>query len=150
MGRYITWADVTGRYPSMLTRAGASEGDTAYVPFAENYVDMGLAPKYSVPFSSNNTTVKDLAIDVCMAKAYMFSDPDKADMIFGYVNSVMGALRDGMFNMITNSGDVIEQAGEPVYSKTMDYVPIFGHGDTADFHVSSAQLYDEYIEREGL
>jgi hypothetical protein len=148
MGKYIDWADVTYRYKRFADVKDANEAADEIIPYAENYVEMGLASHFSVPFSSNNTTVKDLSIDVSMAKILMFKDSEKANMMLSHVNSIMSGLREGVLSMLTSSGDVIGQKGEPVYSKTMNYEPVFGHGDIEDFKVDSQQLYDEHINRE--
>ena len=148
MGRYINWEDVVDRYSKYADVKDSGEANDGNIAYAENYVDMGLASSFSVPFSNNNIIVRDLSIDVAFAKILMFKDSEKADMILSHVNSVMAGLRDGVLTMITNSGDVIAQQGEPVYSKTMDYTPVFGHGDIEDFKVSSSQLYDEQQERD--
>lgn len=147
MGKYIDWADVTYRYKRFADIKDSNEAGDEVIPYAENYIEVGLASKFSVPFSSNNTTVKDLCIDAAMAKVLMFKDTEKAEMMLGHVNSIMFGLREGMLSMLTDSGDVIALAGEPVYSKTMNNAPIFGHGDIEEFRVDSQQLYDEHIDR---
>jgi len=146
MGILIKWDDVVNRYNKYADVVGADEDN--FIPYAENYVHMGLASHFTIPFSNNNVTAKDLAIDVAMAKVLMFKDEEKANAMLGHVNSVMGMIRDGTFSMITSSGALISRTGEPSYSKTMDYAPIFGHGCIEDFHVSSSQLYDEESERD--
>lgn len=147
MGRYITWDMVANRYSKFATVTGAQKNDSEYIYYAENYVDMALGTKFSVPFSSNNDAVRDLAIDVAFAKTLMFDDQEKADRIMTHVNSVIGGLLEGSLIMLTDSAYIVDFNGEPVYSKSMDYVPKFGHGDVIEFHADSQQLYDEELER---
>ncbi len=147
MGRYIKWDDVVNRYKKFGDIVDSQESQETYIQYAESYVDAGLAKAYTIPFSNNNVTVRDLSIDTTFAKALMFKDSEKATAILTYVGSYMGALSDGSMVMVTNSGDQITPTGEPVYSQTMDYTPVFGKGSVSDMRVDSAQLYDEEIDR---
>lgn len=63
MGKYIDWSDVTDRYPEIATLQGSDEFAENYVVYAEGLVEGLLADYYTLPFSNNNLTVKDLAIE---------------------------------------------------------------------------------------
>jgi len=63
MGRYIEFDDLIKRYRRVDTKGGADEVDPLIV-FAENMLDGMLGSHFVVPFSSNNATARDLAIDI--------------------------------------------------------------------------------------
>lgn len=148
MARYIKWNDIVSRYKRIADVVGDVEAEDNYIRYAEAYVDGVLAPAFTIPFSNNNATVKDLCIDVAFAKSIMFSDEDKAEKMMTYVGSYMGALKDGSMIMIVGSGETIAMKGEPVYARDKDYTPVFGKGNIIDFAVDSSQLWDEEIARE--
>ena len=147
MGRYIEWDDVVNRYKRFGDIADSDEADAGFILYAEAYVDGALAPAYTIPFSLNNETVRDLCIDVAFAKTQLFKDHEKAELIMTHVGSYVSALISGQMVMVVGSGVAITPTGEPVYSQTMDYTPIFGAGNMREFHVDSARLYDEEQDR---
>lgn len=150
MGRYITWEDIADRY-SILEKgkfSGSDEANSAYILYAENQLDSLLASSFTVPFSSNNTTAKDLSIDLAYCRMGNFKIEDRIKLkeeIMGTINM----LKDGTMSMITNSGDVITTLGStPTWSTTQAYHPVFGHGDEACFEVDSGLTYTEEQARE--
>lgn len=149
MGRYINWDDVTDRYRVLTkdTKDGSSEINSAFITYAERELDSLLAPAFTVPFSSNNITVKDLAIDLtyCRAGNFKFSEQKEfKEMIMETIEK----LKNGEMSMITDSGDVIDTSGSTAaWSSTEDYHPIFGHGPTEHFEVDSSQVISEENDR---
>lgn len=149
MGRYINWDDVTDRY-SVLTKgsyAGADEVDSAHVVYAENELDALLASAYTVPFSSNNMTAKDLSIDLTYCRVGNFKIKERKEfkeMIMDKINM----LKNGEMSMITDSGDILATGGStPVWSSTEDYHPVFGLGDDIEFLPSSDRITNEANDR---
>ena len=70
MGRYCTSSDCIARYNRLSKIDSAqTEIDSHFISFAENELDGLLSPKFTVPFSSNNVTAKDLAIDLTYLRA---------------------------------------------------------------------------------
>jgi len=65
------------------------------VPFAIAELHARLAPGFTVPFSDNNMTAKDLAIDLTFAKVYRFKDIEKADAVMTYVGAQIDMLLGG-------------------------------------------------------
>lgn len=147
MGRYIEWDDVVNRYKQFGDIVDDAEAAVTYINYAETYIDGALAPAYTLPFSNNNETVKDLCIDLAFAKTQLFKDSEKADAIMAHVGSYISALVSGKMAMVVGSGTAILPTGEPVYSQTMEYAPTFGVGDVMDFVVDSSQLYNEEQDR---
>lgn len=148
MARYIEWDDVVNRYKRFSDRVADNEAEDIYIQYAEAQVDGMLAPSFSIPFSSNNATVRDLCIDVAFAKSIMFDEREKAESIMTHVGSYVGALKDGSMSMIVGSGTSVVMQGEPVYSENMEYTKVFGKGDITNFVVDSSQLWDEENARE--
>lgn len=142
MSDYITWKDVLNRYPVVDRVGGASEVGSAYVRYAERELEGMLTGFFTVPFSSNNLTAKDLAIDLTYMRISNLKSEDRKE----FRDELMGriqALKDGQASMMTTSGDVLQAVGGTIYSTTQNYEPVFGMGDTLDFHVDSGQLLDE-------
>ena len=148
MGRYIEWDDVVDRYKTYAEIADADESQASFIRYAETYIDAALAKVYTIPFSNNNETVKDLCIDVAFAKTQKFKDNKKAKAIMTDVGSYIGGLINGTMIMVVGSGATQLPQGEPVYSSNQGYTPVFGKGDITDFRVDSSQLYDEEQNRD--
>lgn len=150
MGRYINWDNVVSRYAAVNKRGGADEVDSYSIIYAEAEVDARLSPAFTTPFSSNNMTARDLAIDMTYLRINPLRDPAKLKPVQDRVDALIKALLDGKASMITDSGDAIGPSsvgGVSPWSNTMNYPPTFGVGETEDMYVSSAQLYDEAVAR---
>lgn len=144
-GRYITWSgDVLVRYRDLASLV-YSDGpaDSAYIYFGEAWVDAQLARYFATPFSSNNVTAKDLAVDAVFLRAVGPQDSARAKQIRERMEQSVADLIAGRMQMVTDSGDLLSTAGEPVYSTTEDYHPTFGVGDPLDFRVDCGQIEDE-------
>jgi len=146
MGRYIDWNDVAGRYPRISERGGANEVGSAYIDYAEVEIE-GRLTKFTKPFSSNNLTVKDLAIDLTYAKMMTTRDSEKATEMRDILDARMTRLNSGEEDMMTSSGDILANDVSNVWCETEDYTPVFGMGDVTDFQVDSARLFDEEQDR---
>ena len=138
----INWGDVIGRYPALAKARDATEVNTNYVLYAIAEVEGRLAPMFTVPFSSNNITAKDLAIDTTYAKWYRFNDPAKADAIDDHVNERIEALLSGQAAMMTSDGSIMHSVGGTVWSTTQDYTPVFDKSDPITWMVGSEELLD--------
>ena len=143
----IDWSDVNRRYPETSKIADATQADSSWVPFAVSELNARLASGFAVPFSDNNMTAKDLAIDLAFAKVYRYKDYEKADAVLKYVSAQIDQLLSGKMHMITTSGDVLPTFGDLVYSTTGAYHPVHGMGPVEYSVVSSAQVVDEEAAR---
>ena len=82
MGRYITYDEVTLRFPLLKTLSDKeSHINSLMIYYAENQVDEMLAPAYSTPFSAAHPTVKDLSLDLCKYRMLLDQDAEKAASI---------------------------------------------------------------------
>ncbi len=148
MGGYIGWDDVVNRYSILKDKVGASGVGSDYIGYAEAEVEGKLAPAFSIPFSSNNVTVKDLCIDTTLHKSIQFTDIEKAEKIMTSIDDRIKKLLDGSMTMVTTSGDMMAKDNDSAWSETQDYVPVYGKGDIEDFLVDSSQLFDEELRRD--
>lgn len=148
MGRYCTSSDCASRYERLTTVANSWTIviNSHFIFYAENELDSKLASKFTVPFSSNNVTVKDLSIDMTYIRAGNLKAEEREELM-EHVKYRINGLLDGSLSMLTTSGDAIAGVGETVWSNTQGYHPVFGIGDTKDFRVDSEQVYDEAIAR---
>ncbi len=146
-GRYIDWSAIADRYPTV---GDLSESDvtTPYIVPSEFEIDAMLATHFTVPFSSNNYTVHDLAIDWTYARLIKRAHPDLSKMVMDEVKGKIMDLKTGKAVMLTNSFDSVGAVGDLIFSTTQDYPPTFGVGHDADMLISSEQLYDEQQDRE--
>lgn len=138
MGRYIDWADVTGRYNDFAKGPDASVANASYVPQAEAEVDARLAAKYTVPFSPAPYLVKDLCIDLAYYKATIRQESSKA--IKDYIDERFKAILDGSI-VLTSSDGVVPVTGNYAWASN-SYHSSFGLDDPVLWRVDSAQVLD--------
>ena len=139
----INWGDVTARYPELASIRDATQADSGYVQYAIAELHARLASFFTVPFSDNNLTAKDMAIDLTFAKLYRFKDPDKSAAVNSYVSGFIDALIEGRASMLTTSGDIIDSIGGAIYSTTQNYHPVFGMSNPRLWEVDSSQVIAE-------
>ncbi len=150
MGRYINWSDVVARYPLVEDIGGAVEVDSVFIAYAEYHVDEMLGSKFTVPFSNNNATVRDLSIDVTYWKAGKLKI-EEADKMEEQVMKRVNKLLSGETVMIVDGSSLTVQApdiGDTIYSNTDEYHPVFGMSPTEYFQIDSEQIYDEEQRRD--
>jgi phage gp36-like protein len=143
MGRYINWADVTGRYVDFAKGPDALIAEAAFVPHAEAEVDARLAPKYSVPFSPAPYLVKDLSIDLAYYKATIKQESAKA--LKEYIDARFEAIIGGTLILTTSAGPVASLSGGGWASNS--YHSSFGLDDDVNWHVDSTATYAQQSAR---
>jgi len=143
----IDWADINRRYPETLKHADATQADSSWVPFAIAELEGRLSRGFTVPFSTNNMTAKDLAIDLTFARLYRYKDNEKAAAVTSYVSGQIDMLLNGSMKMMTTSGETLQTVGGTVYSTTDAYHPVHGIGPIEYSLPSSAQIEAEQDDR---
>ena len=144
----ITWKDVNDRYPETAKIADATQADSAHVAYAVAEIEGRLSPRFTVPFSLNNLTARDLAIDATAARLYRYRDTEKAESIENHLAERIAALLTGAADMITADGTVIDAGiADLIYSTTENYHPVFGMSPPELSVVNSAQIIDEEADR---
>ncbi len=150
MGKYINWDDVNERYNRLgMAGKGAKGINSAYIVYAEAQIEGALAKAYTVPFSSNNTTIRDLCIDATIIKAGSGISDTKIQAIKTDLTQRINDLLNGVSLMVTDSGDVLGPSStlHGAWSTTKDYHPTFGMLPAYDLSVSSERLDDEVDAR---
>jgi len=105
-----------------------------------------MAPFFTVPFSSNNITAKDLAIDLTYIRVANLKLEDR-DGFRKEIKERIKMIQVGDMVMMTTSGTSASTSDAQGWSTTKDYHPVFGMGDIVDFRVDSSEVYAEAIAR---
>jgi hypothetical protein len=102
---YATFSDFAARY---ATRLSADEVGSDYLPYAAARLEGWLAPYFTVPFSNNNVTARDLTIDLAYLLLLQRSkEPRDAQPLAAAVQARLDGLAAGREAMITSSGDAL-------------------------------------------
>ena len=143
MGLYIDWNDIVSRYPSIAGVGGAEEVSSAHIIYAENELNGRLSPKYTVPFSSNNMTAKDLSIEISYVRIGNINTDQRSELIES-IDKRIERLLSGDEDMMDDTGEIVQiSVGGTIWSSTMNYTPTFGSGDIEDFVVDPDLISDE-------
>lgn len=143
MGRYINWADVVHRYRESGKDTGSDEISSAHIYYAEQDVDGYLGSVFTAPFSSNNVTAKDLAIDFTYVRMSRRTKPKDAEAVFEALMKRIAQLKAGTMSMVTTSGDLLSPSMGALDSTTRLYDPTFTMTEPEIMHTDSSQLYTE-------
>lgn len=135
--------DVIQRYPKVSDISSAGGIDIAWVNPAINELESRLSSQFTVPFSDNNMTAKDLAIDLTYCRIQMSRNSDISESVCKRVDERIKDLLEGKTFMVTSGGTSLERSTQLAWSTTQDYNPVFGMGDIIDSVVDSNQVYDE-------
>lgn len=139
MGRYINWADVTGRYGDFAKGVDASVAAAAFIPQAEAEVDGRLAPKYTVPFSPAPYLVQDLCIDVAYYKATIRQEGSK--VLGESLEQRFKAIIDGTLLLTNSGGAIIQESGGAAWCSN-SYHSSFGPDSEVNWRVDSNWIND--------
>lgn len=143
MGRYIDWADVSGRYGDFAKGPDASVADASFIPQAEAEVDGRLAVKYTVPFSPAPYIVQDLCIDLAYYKATIRQENSKA--IGKSLEDRFKAIIDGTLILTTSAGPVTATGNLAWASNS--YHSSFGPDSEVNWQVDSNWINDAQGDR---
>lgn len=104
MARYITWADVSNRYPTAAKVQGGSEAvKNYYITGAEDEVDGRCAARYTVPFTPTPGIIKDLCVDLTYYKM-IIQNPKTAKELKKYIDQRFTDIANGTIIITTSSG----------------------------------------------
>lgn len=146
MGRYIEFNDLVERYPTANTRGGDTTIDSGYIVPAEFEVDGWFSRHMTVPFSSNNMTVKDLAIDLTYVRLAIGKD-ERVDKIEKRLMDRVKRIQDGEEEMRTSDGNAVQVIGDAVFSTEEGYHTSFGPDDASMYRVDSDWMQDVEDDR---
>ena len=135
----INWDDVTGRYPALAKSRDATEMNSSYIAYALIELEERLSGGFTTPFSSNNLTAKDLAIDLVYTKLYRTTDIEKSKVLDDIVESRIRKLLSGDSQMRLSDGTTLTNVGDTVWSTTINYNPVFDTNPCETWEVSSSE-----------
>lgn len=122
---YATFSDFNARY---ATRLGEAEVTSHYLPFASTRLNGLLGGAFTVPFSSNNQTARDLTIDLAYLMVLQRSkEPQDHQALDQAVQGRITGLLEGREAMMTTSGEALfaEAARQVVWSSTARFRTVF-------------------------
>lgn len=139
----IDWNTAIRKYPELgtNTKRDSAEVDSYHVPFAVANLESALSGYFTVPFSSNNLTAVDLAVDLLYHRLTL-GKTDKAKDVYDRAMKKIECLKNGDEGMVLVDGTFLMFNGN-AYSSHGNYAPVFGMGQSVEFRVDSGQLQDE-------
>jgi hypothetical protein len=141
---YATYSEFSQRYP---TRIPEAEITSHFLPHAANRLEAMLAGYFSVPFSANNLTAKDLCIDFAYLMILQRSkSPKDGEGLAQLVSDRVAALRAGREAMVTTSGEALYRVDGQVWSTTQPFKPVFDLREAPEQRIDPDRLMAE--ERE--
>lgn len=144
MGRYIDGADLVERYRELGKELGFEEISSTYINYAEQDVDANLGSVFTSPFSNNNLTAKDLAIDFAYVRMSRRARPKDAEVVYNALMKTIDKLLSGKLSMVTTSGDLLRPSLGALDSTTKLYNPLFTMSAPEIMHVDSGQQLAEH------
>ena len=139
---YATYSDFNTRY---ATRMSEAEINSHYLPYASARLESLLGGAFTVPFSSNNLTARDLTMEL----GYLMvlrrgKGPQDYQAFADTLAAQLGDLRDGRQPMITTSGEALfaQPIGEDIWSSTARYHTVFDLRDAPRQQVDPQNLLD--------
>lgn len=142
----VNWEDVSGKYPSIARDYTAETVNSHYIPYAEAELNGLLSGAYTVPFSSNNLTARELVTDLTYCRVIGNKAGEQNEYCKAVYDRIM-RIKNGSEAMLTSSGDVMNIDGTIVWSTTKDYHPVFGVSDETLQVVDSNWISNEESER---
>lgn len=125
---YVTYSDCVARYPALKQWHDENETmvNSYLIHHAEQEINGRLAPVYTVPFSDNVETVKDLCIDLVYLKGLYSRDYEAAELLEKAFNKRIERILDGKEAIITTTGVIldVDLEGLDIWSNTKDYHPV--------------------------
>lgn len=146
MGRYITTSDAYARYRELININSVTNLDSHHIYYAEIELDSMLSRCYTVPFSSNNITAKDLAIDLTYLRSANFKFEDREKFRVQIMQKI-NELCSGQSSMILTDGTSTATVGGTIWSNTEDYRNTFSVIDNEMTHIDSSQQWNETQDR---
>jgi hypothetical protein len=147
MTPYASWEDFSRTYSAEAFRISRIEVESAWLVHGYLRVNESLGRCFSVPFSSNNLTARDLNVQFAFL-GILERTRNREDSI-ELRNSIMGRISDicsGNSPMITDEGQPIYGGENKIWSSIQNYKPVFDMRDPINQHVDSNRLDDEWDE----
>ncbi len=147
MGRYINYAELMLRYPSLADYAKNDETtvESFIIGVAEAELDGRLGIGFSTPFTLSLPIVKNLTFDLCFVKIMFTSDKKKADEVYTSVKETIKDLLEG--KIVLSDGSTVVSPSGGIWVNNEDQHPVHSMLGTDKSFVSSERLAYEEDER---
>ena len=142
---------ITGVYPSVGKGSyNAEEVNSYHTPLAQAQIEGLLSTHYTVPFSENNLTAKDLVATLVYSRVSAMSEEDRR-AIRTELYERIERLKNGDEQMLTSSGDLMQpDVAGTAWSSSEDYHTTFTRDDPLLWEVDSSLIIDLRNERQQL
>lgn len=143
----VLWDDLVARYNRVADVGGAKQVNSAYLVYAEAELNSLLGSCFTVPFSDNNLTAKDLVIDLAYLRVLSFKADKMSDKFEKRIMDRIDGLKKGDIGMTLVDGTIIFSSGGAAgsaVSSTQDFTPAFNMLDELDQRVDPDRIDDEY------
>lgn len=147
MAAFLEWTDCTARYPELDKLSTTPSNQATLIAQAEAYLHGQLAGTFTTPFSSNNMTARELAVDVLFWQTHKARIPDRAAAVYETLKDSIEALKSGASSMVTTSGSFLSAPTEALWSSTQGYNPTFTTDNETRWAVDSNQIDDTRTAR---
>lgn len=154
MGLYATAQELFDRYPNCKQDNTSAEVESNFINYAEAELSGRLSSYFTVPFSNNNLTVKELTLDLAYIRMMKGIKPEIIDKKREMIDTIIQELKDGDRSMITTengaitaTSEVVQTVGGTVYNNMGTYTPIFGFDDVEDFEIDPDLIDSEESSR---
>ena len=141
---YATYADFTAVHS--LQGVSQAEVNSVWLPKGASVLDSKLGAFYSVPFSDNNRTARQLNVDFAFLEYLIVRTrrQDDSEELNNHLTGRIEALQKGMELMMTDSAAAIQPSGgrEDAWSTNQDYNPVFDMRDPERQRVDPDRLDD--------
>lgn len=143
----VNYDFLTGVYPSVgKSDYKAEEVNSFHTPLAQAQIEGLLSSEYTVPFSSNNLTAKDLIATLTYSRLAPMSEETRRDIRTELYERI-GRLKSGEELMITTSGSLIPSTSGVAWSDGQSYHKLFTEDDPLMWIPDSSQIIDLRDER---
>ena len=142
---YASYANFTAVYSVAGLSQAALEGH--YLPSGSRWLDSRLSRAFTVPFSSNNLTARDMNIYSAMLlflEGRTSKQDDAAElrrMLDGWVESLVEG--NGVMSLSDDTTLISDGAQHDVWSTVQNYAPTFNMLDAEEQEVNTDRLDDE-------
>lgn len=134
---YATYSEYTAVYS--LKGLSVEAVNSTWLPYGALRVNEALGGYFTVPFSTNNQTARDLSIHYArLGQLERTRNQDDSQELLESINSRITMIQCGNAPMITDSGDAFfadASATADAWSTTQDYKPLFDMRDPLDQRV---------------
>lgn len=153
MGKYTDATKLRKLYKDIDTTDINDNDIEFFIRQKENIIDLKLAQRYTLPFSSTPPVIETVATECSFIgildryfTAETKSNNDWREIRATACNSILDALSDGSISLVNSAGEIIDQRTDigGIQSNTSGYEPTFNRLDETLQQEDSDRLEDTY------